>query len=1245
MEQRRFRLPVAERSGLRARIVSTGGLLAVAAMVLFVLVLLYPKRTLIEQLRDEPRNDPLSVSYLGNLLKSDPDNAELRLLLAERQFALKQHGAADVSLAPLLQAREASPLRRRAQLLALRLLEQYANAGPPGSREALGRRAELRQALADKLDEAGWTAADLVRFARQSAGLNEPHLARRFYLRLFDLPGQPGASESAWFDDAVRNALGTQDYLGAAALHQRAMMDGSDAASRRAHLLQALRILQSGNLLDEALQVATTHAAAVGSDAELLMFLTRLALAANRPPAAEAYAKRLLRMGSLALPRAWFERLLDIVPSAHADDAPQAGDPRLPFDEVPYLLAYNTFLANRNLADAHRVAASAVRQVPEATAWRERLAQSAEWQGRPQLALEHWRWLAEHSDSADALRAVLRLAPGLNEDGALLAAWRKIATQRRLNTAEALLVVALHERMGQPREGAAWLEQLDRSRPDPALLEALAGLHERLGDVPTSVRTLGRLIAREGATPARALRLASLHSAMGDFAQAYAALAPVSPRATDADSDYWRMLGDLAWTLQNEPVALQALQRRARGPVFEAEDADRLLALMRKKHPAEAARLAEAAWRRLDLPGYLVGALEMWWNLRDLAQMQRVFDSLAADDERRVGTDPYFWLLRAQWQRERGRPDAAVADMRRAGALSSSAETRSALVFLLIELGQTDALAGELAAHQETALFDPAYDAAWGAGWLTLGQAPRALLHWRRQASRHATDAPWLASYADALQGAGLARDGELVRRRAWRLGRDRLAAANVGAGAGADATALQLFVARMTVAHAPADQGLAVLRHLLRQDSGASGNEALDAAVSELLLGWGLNHDRHEQARHWLALRYGRKLAQPGVAELSLALARRDLPVVQQVLLREGKALPVALRVEAETALDHRAVAQTLAAESLDRQDDDGLHQAFTGLAWPDARKLQVGIDSLAGDLRGQQFTLGASAQAGEGLRLTPLLSHARQRSADPAVLTGVPGSDTALGLGARLALGQDAVDASIGVRRAFASFATGAIGLRLRPTPDVTARVEFGYHERATESSPLRVAGVKDELRLSADWAIAPGLSVRAAGQATRFSLQGGGKLGSGSGLDWSVSQSLRQGTPDLALRAFGSYRNYTPTSAPLDPRSARLNPAGTVPDASFFIPRSYSMHGIGLSTGAALPDSYQRAWRPFADVALTRHSVQGSGASLGFGLVGSVLGSDQLMLRGNLVRGGAAGSSGGNAGSLGVQYSTHF
>lgn len=212
MEQKRSRLVAPDATGLRARILSTSGLLAVSAMVLVLLVTLYPRQELIERLRGEPRNDALSVSYLANLLSSEPDNDELRILLAERHFALKQADRAEQVLSPLQTRAPAGGADTALRLSRLRysLLELRANAALPGSDSARLLRAQLVDALRERL-ALPWSTPDLLLFARKATALEQLPLAQRFHALIrFDDQG----AQAPWFEEAVRTAIWAQDYQG-----------------------------------------------------------------------------------------------------------------------------------------------------------------------------------------------------------------------------------------------------------------------------------------------------------------------------------------------------------------------------------------------------------------------------------------------------------------------------------------------------------------------------------------------------------------------------------------------------------------------------------------------------------------------------------------------------------------------------------------------------------------------------------------------------------------------------------------------------------------------------------------------------------------------------------------------------------------------------------------------------------------------------------------------------------------------
>ena len=70
-------------------------------MVAGGLWLLYPRQAL-ERRLSETADSPLSAAYLHNLLRSDPENPTLRLLLARQQILHGEMDSAHVTLAPAL---------------------------------------------------------------------------------------------------------------------------------------------------------------------------------------------------------------------------------------------------------------------------------------------------------------------------------------------------------------------------------------------------------------------------------------------------------------------------------------------------------------------------------------------------------------------------------------------------------------------------------------------------------------------------------------------------------------------------------------------------------------------------------------------------------------------------------------------------------------------------------------------------------------------------------------------------------------------------------------------------------------------------------------------------------------------------------------------------------------------------------------------------------------------------------------
>jgi predicted Zn-dependent protease len=1236
----------------RERLLSIWQLAGLGAAVTVALVLIFPQERLLQQATRGRTADALTVSYLANLLRTDPGNVELRLKLAEKKIEIGDLAEAQRLLSPVFR-QGSEPDRRRARLTELRILEQQFHALPENSTAREERRAKLLEEFRF-LGRQDWDRDTLVALAGKAAAFGDTRTAADVYKRMVSR-GMNVDPES--FEETAKAALGTGDYRLAASLHFAAQARARDSAGRRAAFLAGVRTLQSGNLLREALAAADEHRGDLADD-ELLRFLVRLAQSANDLPRAERYVRELLQMSGTPRRHALARDLAGIlIGSAHAAEALPgrgAAPAMRPYDEESYTLAYQIFLANGNLADAQRVAEAAVRQNPDHRGWRERLAQVAEWNRQPASALREWLAIARSTGSQDAWNAVLRLAPGLFDDSALIAAWAHAARARVLSDAEWQLVVDTYERAGKPDEAIALLDAALARQPRRLLREARARLLDRTGRLAAAIDAYRALVAEDLAEPAseasitRALRLATLLFTRSDFRGAFDVLDRHRARAGPANAAYWTVFAELAWHLDRDEAAREAYTRLAAIGTPELTTLQRLVTLLRTSQPEESARIAEGLFAKTGRTDFLLTALDIHAARGDLVAQRRLFAGVSPAAEATLARDAFFVGMRARFHQATGNADAALADVRALARLDPTVDNRSAVFWQLIDLRRTAELRKELAGLDRAARDDPALYEVLAAVHLTLGDAVAAIPYFARQAPRRTDDYLFLLNYADALENGGEPGMGERVRRHAWTVVRRALASAPP---AGPDPALLQAH-ARLALAFSSGDETLALMRYLVRQDGAtpgqgdgaAPGASAIDASVRELVLSWTLSTGQFEAARAWMWRNYARKLARPRWAELSLALVDNDVDTIERMLAMAPEELPRHDRVEAARRLQRIRFAQTLAFEALEAlPSDDTLHLQLTDAALQTAGVVGPRITRFdRGVLTGREHGMHAAVWVTPRLRLAVDLLSIDQESRDRAVIANVPGRDRTWAL--RLTRRHDNAETDVAVFQRLGL--TDLIGVRASHTRQfgnrISATVGVGYNDRAIETTALRVGGVKDQVDASVYYGLAKREYLRGQVFAARYRTQDRSVIGSGRGFSWETGYRIRTEYPDWTVRLAGSVQRYAHSGSG-DARTAQLDPTGAIPGAGFFLPQDFGVAGVYAGFGQFFRDNYTQAWRPFAEAGLTHNTVSGDGYLMSFGVAGSVAGHDHLAFHYYQAKGG--GGSGDLLREIGFTYRYFF
>jgi hypothetical protein len=697
-------------------------------------------------------------------------------------------------------------------------------------------------------------------------------------------------------------------------------------------------VLQSGDQVKEALALAEEALVVMPPLAEstrVLELLVRFARSVRRPDLADKYARKLLR---LSLLRQLKQEQLAQAYAIRWQTVGEKSGPQLPFDDGIYTLGFEAFLDNRRLEDAWQVAASAVRQAPDNLPWRERLARVSEWTGRPAMALTHWLYLARAKASDEAWQAILRLAPGLFDDQALLLALEHQLRQKPGDRALVVELVATFERLGQPREAMRFLEQEYRRHKQPQLLLGMAELAERMGEDEQALALWQSFMATNALTAAQSVHVATLYLLRGEQASALAILESVA--ATDAadaaaagGAGYWRLRASLAAQLGDDKKAAAAYRQLLAGKEALAVDHANLAGLLLDEYALEAARVSSDGWLRFRDSQLLLQALGLYATAARWPEMGKLISSLSAEESAQLRQQASFLRLSAQYLMATGQRRLALADLDAAFALAAdNADVQQALLWLLIESGEGKRLRNLMAAHERHWQPDPAMHDVLAAANLALSLPDVALRRYLTpRLAAHRDDFLWLMNYADALE-----QNQDVDR--AWRLRKqllldDRMRQRQQLAGEQlprAMAALRQAVRTRLRMLAEPGDPAYAMLREMLRLDRSAEGE--LSPSARDVAFGWLLEAEQFDAARGWLWQQYAKTAARPLWGEMRLALESGDRALAGELLDEFAPLIPRYDRIAGARLAGDLRLAQS---EAFDAQTelpaDDPLHQQLS--------------------------------------------------------------------------------------------------------------------------------------------------------------------------------------------------------------------------------------------------------------------------------------------------------------------------
>ncbi|MFJ5382736.1 tetratricopeptide repeat protein, partial [Cupriavidus sp. CER94] len=282
----------------RERLLPPALVLTFTAMVGVGLALMFPRETLRERLLGQGRTvDGLTVAYLEAWSRVAPNDTSFMSVLAEQYARSGRLDDAETMLERMM-AVQGQDMTGHILRTRIEITQQRAYAAQPESPERAERLALmkdlLKQATADGAMRR-WSLADLQTLATQSRQIGDADAASVLFRTL----GKRDPANLDFYNRQLASiALAGGNYRDSAQALFDAQARSKNLYEQRTLFLQALQTLQAGNLLDEALVEAERRGARLLEDPDVLRYLTRLALAANKPDVAAKYVERLLKLSA-----------------------------------------------------------------------------------------------------------------------------------------------------------------------------------------------------------------------------------------------------------------------------------------------------------------------------------------------------------------------------------------------------------------------------------------------------------------------------------------------------------------------------------------------------------------------------------------------------------------------------------------------------------------------------------------------------------------------------------------------------------------------------------------------------------------------------------------------------------------------------------------------------------------------------------------------------------------------------------
>ncbi len=904
----------------------------------------------------------------------------------------------------------------------------------------------------------------------------------------------------------------------------------------------------------------------------------------------------------------------------------------IPYDEKIYLLGYQTFLANRNIKEAFLVAEAAVVQRPDDLEWRGRLAQVASWNNKPRIALEQWIYIAKHKKDLQSIKQAIKISGMLRDHKVLAGLYQMQIALDSKDEAAWKGFISAKESLGDPQ--AVIKELKKRIKVDPQLFyfEGLAAMYQATGQPNEELNTLNEAEKRYGILPKIALRQAEILSSQGRLKEASKKLVAAYPKVKDNDYNFLRTFGQISWLVQDQKNAKLAYEKLVSTGEQDQTSLINLIQMIEESDPNRAFTLAYQGWKKYKEDYFLVKTLGLGGSLNQWDVLSTILSQLSKEDNQRLMKLPYYVSIKAKLLLLAGRKDQALALYQKAiQNLPDALDLRIDYLWFLIDSNYKLALQSKLKAWQGLLKKDKRFYPVFAAAFIMLNQPEKALRLYQMEVEEQRNNPVWLLNVADALNQMNKEGTAARVRQYAWFK-----MLKSLRGQAKTQLTKTELInLARVSMTQAPGNFSAKTISELSRYYS--------DKEASVNMLVWALTMNEHPLAEHIWHFRKGSQEF-PDWIQQTLGLLTNDRYLLKSLLEKRLATLPYRDRVLAAMRVGNERLAQTLAYRGMaEHPNDSEMYKLMKDTQLASADKITIGeAFANVGVVRGMRTNMLGKIFITPRVSLSPWANVWYTKTMKKTTILTPKNVDKEYGFALDSRYNKGYFKINVSQRRALSTFLSIVAQSAYRLSSKLNTVLSLGFHQRATETTALLLAGMKNEASLSASYRIDQHNTINGQVQGQYFESQDGVYLGNGKVYSAFYNHKFALGYPDWNVTLHVSVNRYQDTGE-VSGLANEVVPGASAGLVTFFVPRNFVRYGVSFGFGQAYRETYTHRWRPYATVDIFNNNRFGFGATADVGIAGHVFGRDHLVFYAN--RGTNVEAQDQSDYTAGAEYSYYF